>query len=474
MLKGKYNKLMIGSKGPIIRVYEGDQLIWKSDQYIKQNVLRGTTSNGTDFLYPLTINGVNKSADIEFDGKNWEIPCTSPTSISFYSSASNNSTIDSIDFTDVDGSQITSCQEMFRGLCNLKTLDLSQLNLSNKLTNMNQMFRSCEGLESLIFPAWDTTNVTNIAQFLNATTVRPAQLTTLDCSMFVFPKVTYASSAFLNQSALTTLNVSGWGMEACKSFESMFQNCSSLTELDLSSWDVTCSSDTSIKNMFNNCTNLEVINLSSFKDIHNVINQSTLSVFGGCNSLDYILITDMSQVDANYLVQCLGWDKPGNRSTWRIIGDRILSPTDNRAIVGNATGSVSIIVDNVPFEVYQDSLRFGNVVTSPVASYKNAFKNNITITALDLSYSVKYGPEASLTDTESMFDGCTNLQSITWLQFDSRNCTSYANMFRGCDSLSLVVVDRYQEFLLDRLNEAAAGGSITWHVDPSSSNHLIP
>ncbi len=72
------------------------------------------------------------------------------------------SSINSLDFSGADTSNVTNMRDMFSDCNGLKSLDLRSFNTSN-VTYMSWMFSDCHNLTSLDVSKFDTKNVTNIS-----------------------------------------------------------------------------------------------------------------------------------------------------------------------------------------------------------------------------------------------------------------------------------------------------------------------
>ena len=73
----------------------------------------------------------------------------------------NGSSINEIDFSGADTSEVTDMRRMFWGCNNLTYLDLSRFDTSN-VTDMSGMFDGCHSLTSLNLSNFDTSNVTSM------------------------------------------------------------------------------------------------------------------------------------------------------------------------------------------------------------------------------------------------------------------------------------------------------------------------
>ena len=146
--------------------------------------------------------------------------------------------------------------------------EIANLDTSN-VTDMHNMFYSCQKLTTLDLTSFDTSNVTNMD------------------SMFYYCQ------------SLTTLDLSSFDTSKVTNMGSMFQNCSSLTSLDLTSFDT--SNVTNMSYMFYFCTllgNIPKLNASKVTNINNfAYNCKSLTDFGGLENLGQAYSTSYS---ANY------------------------------------------------------------------------------------------------------------------------------------------------------------------------------
>ena len=144
------------------------------------------------------------------------------------------SKLTTINWGNIDLSNITYMAVMFYRCKSLQSLDLSNFNTSN-VTNMSGMFLSCSSLQSLYLSNFDTSKVTNM------------------------------NSMFSGCSSLQSLDLSKFNTSNVTNMEAMFETCFSLQSLDLSNFDT--SKVTDMTNMFNYCNKLNHIKCKqAFKD----------------------------------------------------------------------------------------------------------------------------------------------------------------------------------------------------------------
>ena len=142
----------------------------------------------------------------------------------------------------------------------LTTINWGNIDLSN-VTNIGSMFYSCSSLQSLDLSNFDTSNVTSTnSMFLSCTSLQSLNLSNFDTS-----NVTNMGAMFKSCSSLQSLNLSNFNTNNVTGMASMFHGCSSLQSLDLSNFDT--SNVNVMGGMFVNCTNLNHIKCKqAFKD----------------------------------------------------------------------------------------------------------------------------------------------------------------------------------------------------------------
>lgn len=149
-------------------------------------------------------------------------------------------------------------------------LDYETANLdTSNITEMNEMFRDCTKLTHLDLSNFDTSKVTNMHQM------------------------------FYNCPQLTTLNLSGFDTSNVTTMYSMFYSCQSLTTLDLTGFDT--SKVPNLYAMFNNCRklrNIPKLNASNVINVKEFVYECrSLTDFGGLENLGQAYSTTTS---ANY------------------------------------------------------------------------------------------------------------------------------------------------------------------------------
>ena len=184
-------------------------------------------------------------------------------------------------------SKVTNMVGMFSWCQSLTTLDLNSFNTQNVIDMVN-MFYHCSSLTSLDLSSFNTTNITSMSHMFE----RCSSLTNLNLSSFNTANVTDMDGMFDDCSSLTTLNLSSFDTTNVASMPYMFWDCLSLTSLDLSSFNM--ANVTNMDRMFYNCSSLTNLNLSSFNTT-NVTNMG--GMFYNCSSLTNLDLSNFNTIN---------------------------------------------------------------------------------------------------------------------------------------------------------------------------------
>lgn len=237
----------------------------RTEDWVRGNVLRAGSIYGTltqsstsvPNLY-VTKNGVTETITATFDNttKHFEyndIPAGF-SSIQFGQDTNDKKKYESIVFDNVDTTGLTDFS--FVNFQNMKYVDVACLNTSE--LRYYGKFTMCISLEELDLSTWNTSNLINCSEMFNDCN----SLTTLDLSNWNTSSVTTMYMMFAMCSSLTTLDLSHFDTENVTDMTAMFGGCSSLTTLDLSNFNTTNVTQT-MNQMFNNCNSLTSVTLNN-------------------------------------------------------------------------------------------------------------------------------------------------------------------------------------------------------------------
>ena len=294
-----------------------------------------TTSNND--VKPALLNKINNS----------KVELMAAQGLSYYSSLEN------LDLSSFNTSNVTNMGHMFSNCSSLTSLDLSGFNTSN-VTNMYGMFNECSSLISLDLSSFNTSEVTNMVyMFSNC-----ESLISIDLSSFNTSKVTNMDNMFYNCSSLTILDLSGFNTSNVTNMYGMFEECSSLTTLDLSSFNT--SNVTDMEHMFSYCSSLTGLDLSSF-NTSNVI--SMTFIFRDCTSINNL---DISLFYFKSLYEITNVSFKSLTTTINYIGtdNFSFSKIQSGHITINYTSTNESVVDQM-IASYPNLLIKGKLITAP-------------------------------------------------------------------------------------------------------------
>ena len=190
-----------------------------------------------------------------------------------------------------DGVEATNCQNMFLGLENVLTIDLSNLYTDN-VTNFGYMFQQCINLQQL-----DISNLnTSTASQMGSLFANCKSLKTIDVSNFDTSNCAIMSSMFNGCNSLETIDLSNFNTSKVVDMNYMFAGNSQLKTLDLSSFDTKLV--TNMTRMFELCTNLETIYVSE-KWNNSKVTRSDM-MFHYCYKLVGKIPYDSTKLDITY------------------------------------------------------------------------------------------------------------------------------------------------------------------------------
>ncbi len=138
---------------------------------------------------------------------------------------------------------------------------------TSNATSFKALFYKCYNLKSVDLSSWDTSNVTNMSQLFDMTTVTNSPIVP----------------------ALKDVNLTGWDTSKVTDMSYMFNNCKELGELDLSTFDT--SKVTNMQRMFYLCINLSNIYIGDGWTVEAVTNANAMfnccyAIVGGKDKYD--------------------------------------------------------------------------------------------------------------------------------------------------------------------------------------------
>lgn len=395
--------------------------------------------------------------------------------------------------------------ELFKDFRKLTSIDFGQIDTS-EVVGMDRMFFGCSSLSSVDLSSLDTPSVTDMSDMFSDC----SSLASIDLSSFDTSAVTDMSSMFSGCKSLTTLKLSSFDTSSVTDMDSMFCGCSSLASLDLSSFDTSKvdPSSWSYSDLFQDCPSLVKIVLGEsfvsggpgmsipvlFPD-----NSKTGRWVSSVDSVAYENDGIPAGVAATYTPQNPGaiknsWNQCGS-CLWKL-GDAgclsIKPQHDDKGTLGNGFGDYLqkpetyawLRLRNQIKEVkIADGVSTGTNASNLFNGCSNLTSVNIealdTSNAEDMSYMFQgCSSLASLdlskfntsrvTSMYSMFDGCRSIKALELSSFDTGSVTWMGGMFQDCSSLRTVDVSSFDTSSVNNLSWMFSGCSSLASVDLSS------
>ena len=191
--------------------------------------------------------------------------------------------IESLDFSNIDTSEVNTMHGMFYWMQNLKTINFGNFNTS-KVTDMTAMFGCTFSLTELDLSSFDTSSVTQMSYMFHGTYVQKLDLSNFNTSNvinmysmfeatsrlkeinfgdnFNTEKVTNMGRMFTNTPALLELNLAKFNTKNVTNMAHMFGSMNAIEKLNLTSFDT--SNVTTMNGMFSSMPNLKTLDISTF------------------------------------------------------------------------------------------------------------------------------------------------------------------------------------------------------------------
>ena len=405
-----------------------------------------------------------------------------------------------INFFDMRSINITSMSEMFYGCSSLNEIDFSVFSTSS-VTDMSYMFYGCTVFNSIHFYNFDTSSVTSMEYMfaectslksINLQTFTTTQLQTvkgmfsgcsllesMDFTFFDTDSLTNLDYMFSNCVSLTSLHFFYfYGPNLIETMNYVFNNCNSLKIIDLSNLETT--TVTSMNGIFADCTSLIDLEIPNFYMQQLMENTD---VFKNVNKLRYINIENMKYNEGEEYNDdtCVNHDcnLPLNYNDKPIIVCQSNKFITNSNILDiccfynpdlDICQTYSFIVlhfnqnthyengfknefrESIEFVNYNNStltttselnilagtqleIYFYDIPTSVEKIFSQEVDNNMAnVISIDLAFET-YMVE----NMDSMFYGCSSLESISFQNFDALPARTVANLFYGCSKLKTFI-----------------------------------
>ena len=310
-------------------------------------------------------------------------------------------------------SEVTDMESMFKGCSKLTSLDVSNFNTAN-VTTMYHMFAGCSGLTSLDVSNFNIANVTTMESMFQGC----SRLKSLNLSNINTDNVMHMSFMFSGCSGLTSLDVSNFNTANVTKMGGMFQGCSGLNSIDLSNFNT--DNVERMGDMFNGCSGLTSLDLSNF-NTDKV--KKMESMFQGCSKLTSLDVSKFNTAKVTRMHSMFqGCSGLTSLDVSKFNTDKV---TDMGGMFMDCSGLTSLDVSNFN--------------TDNVTKMGTMFRGCSGLTSLDLSNF----KTANVTSMGGMFMDCSGLTSLDLSSFNTAKVKQMNEMFYGCSSLMTIYVSDY-------------------------------
>lgn len=338
---------------------------------------------------------------------------------------------------------LTSTKWMLGDLAYLESIEGIENLKTDNVTDMSYMFYAC-GITSLDLSSFNTTNVENMSSMFEMC----LNLKTLDVSNFNTANVTDMSHMFYRCEKLENLNITNFVTSSVTDMSDMFYDCKTLTSLDLSSFNT--EKVTQMGEFFWGDANLQTIIVGKGWSTAAITGTHEEFTFNACNALvgENGTTYDESHIGIDYAHIDGGADNPGYFTDVRPLEPYAVLSSDNKTLTfyydkkKEDKGGMSV----GPFAASNERGWYSARNTIETVVFDETFANCTsitstahwfdTLTGLSSISGIERLNTSGVTDMNSMFNYCFNLEEVDLSTFNTANVTDMNNMFAGCSGLT--------------------------------------
>jgi len=388
---------------------------------------------------------------------------------------SNVETILSIDLSHLDSSKVTDMSRMFYGCSSLESINLDNF-ITEKVNDMNNMFNGCSTLESISLSTFTTSLVTNMdSMFYGCQSLKYLDLSNFDTSLVI-----NMNSMFYGCQALEYLDISKFNMILTSTAENMFHNVINLKYLNLyhvqNSYESITRSDLNGINNLVVCQSENIITNEQAQKIccyYNILDQN-------CEAQNHIIV--FFENEAQYTTDAGFLNEYRNDISFIIYEDHQLKRNANEQLIIKAKSQIEIYFTseltslenffNSNFDANVEnilSIDFMLPDSSSITKLNSLFYGCTLLESVDLSNI----DSSSVIDMSSMFYGCSSLESITLSNFVTEKVKDMSNMFNECSKIKYLDLSNFDTSLVTNMNSMFSGCQALEFLDISKFNMII-
>lgn len=363
--------------------------------------------------------------------------------------------LESVDFTNLDATSLTSMKGMLAYDRTLASVNLNMLN-ADQITDMAEAFRSTSvtGLDLTAIGdgrLWTISNMCNsctqletvrtgwtlpVLYYAQGTFAEDANLAGIDAGGWRFGKVGSLSLMFKGCSGLKSLDVSRWDTSTVFVLYWTFGFCTGLKTLDVSGWNTSSLQDA--RGIFSNCTGLETLDVSgwntgrvtSFERIFNNCSSLTKLDVSGWDTGKASSMNCMFNDDRKLTVLDVGrWNTSNVTDMYAMFRCTGIATVDVGRWDVSHVGDISLMFDSCANLATLDTGRWR---LDRAWTTRNMFYDCRKLTVLDVGH-WGMGRVACM---RGMFQYCSSLSTLNVSGWNTSNVTDMYAMFQGCSKLA--------------------------------------
>ena len=339
----------------------------------------------------------------------------------------------SVDLSHFDSSLVESMNSMFYGCISIQEINFTNFN-TTKVTNMSYMFYYCSFLKSLDLSNFNTTSVTNMSYmftFCNS-------LESLDLLTFNTSSVTDMSFMFESCKSLKSLDLSTFNTSKVNNMSYMFIYCNSLEYLDISNFDLkSIENSPDILNILDRVPNIKYINLYNVQN-YNIL-KSAISLFNGKEGL---IVCQKENIIENIIID-FSYFNIQKKS--KELNNYIIVHYEEHIVYENG-----FKINNEEINEYRNDIDFIELENNIIAPSEHL--------EVKSSSSIKINFLSSISNLSNFFNSkydpyVTNIISIDFSNFNSSLITDVNSLFKGCSSLETIIFPNFKTSLVTNMSE---------------------
>lgn len=362
----------------------------------------------------------------------------------------------------------TTVYNMFMRCSKLSACNLQYMDWSN-ITDASGMFSGCELMNKQrfmgAFGGNKPTNLTNISNMFNGTNLDATNLYATDVGvyqLFTNSKIEYADYLYAN----TPTGINGGFSDGMKVFNSniisvqgMFANTNNL-------YDVNIGFGVDLPNLTNMSYMFENSNVGQISFNFNSINPDVdcTGMFNGCNNLQNIYFSET--IDCGFVDKITAaLEEAGIKDNVTLHSNCGGGETEESVVSTDLVikyedgycGSINFLDSTYNVDNYSEHNEYAdygsgqwesiiprsetNIDSYGSYNLNGAFRNKSAIRHI----SINLNPDSWIEDMEYMFDGCSELQTLTLFNFNIDNYPNTNNMFRNT-KLKVLYINREGDY----------------------------